>query len=78
MKSIVKENAASILSELIEKNGVKKTYVANRMGISPTKLSSVLHGRNKFTTDIALKAATALNISPEIFLHSSYTKCLKM
>ena len=74
MKSLVKEDAAEILSDLIEENGLKKTFVAYKMGITLPKLSSVLHGRNKFTADIAFRAAEVLNVSPEIFLHNNYTK----
>lgn len=74
MKSLVKDDAAEILSDLIEENGLKKTFVAYKMGITLPKLSSVLHGRNKFTADIAFRAAEVLNVSPGIFLHNNYTK----
>lgn len=74
MKSLVKDDAAEILSDLIEVNGLKKTFVAYKMGITLPKLSSVLHGRNKFTTDIAFRAAEVLGVSPEIFLRTDYTK----
>lgn len=74
MKRLVKDDAAEILSDLIEVNGLKKTFVAYKMGITLPKLSSVLHGRNKFTADIAFRAAEVLGVSPEIFLHTDYTK----
>lgn len=74
MKSLVKDDAAEILSDLIEVNGLKKTFVAYKMGITLPKLSNVLHGRNKFTADIAFRAAEVLGVSPEIFLHIDYTK----
>lgn len=33
------------LSEHIKKNGLKKTFVAEKIGISPSKLSHYLHGK---------------------------------
>lgn len=33
------------LSEHIKKSGLKKSYVADKIGISPSKLSNYLHGK---------------------------------
>lgn len=76
MCDVVKSNAAKILLETIEKKGIKKVYVAKRMGITSSQLSAILHGRLKFNADIAFKAAFALDESPKIFLRKSYTKCV--
>lgn len=72
MPGTVKPDAVDVLSEVINNKGIKKTFLADKMGISPAKLSNILYGRNKFTADLALKAAAALNLSPNIFLNSKY------
>lgn len=44
------------LLEHIKKNGLKKSYVAEKIGVSPSKLSNYLHGKliltDEFEQDI--------------------------
>ncbi|KRL81770.1 hypothetical protein [Ligilactobacillus equi] len=69
MTEIVKENARQILADEIAKRGLKKTYVAEKMGYKNLqKLSYILTGRDKFTGDVALRASKALGVSYKIFL----------
>lgn len=43
------------LSEHIKKSGLKKTYVADKIGISPSKLSNYLHGKLIVTNEFEQK-----------------------
>lgn len=68
MVSILKENASQKAKEYLRANGIKQSWVANKMGISEPVLSGRLNGRYNFDADFALAFSKALNISPDIFL----------
>lgn len=69
----VKNNAGNILKEYLKDHGIKQTFVANKMGLTVTNFNQRLNGRLKFTADFAISAATALGISPDIFLKKNYS-----
>jgi len=48
------------LSDYIKNSGLKKQFVAEKIGISPSKLSYYLHGKLFVTDDFADKIKTYL------------------
>ena len=66
--NVLDKDAERIAKEYLKTHGIKQSYVANKMGISETTLSSRLNGRLKFDENFALAFAKALNLSPTIFL----------
>lgn len=50
------------LSNLIESNGIKKTVIANKLGMSYTSLLNKLAGKTEFSVNEALALADILNI----------------
>ena len=70
---VVKDDANAILSKLIDEKGIKRTYLAERVGISPASMSALLHGRKKFTADLALQIGKVLDVPYTIFLTKSYS-----
>jgi transcriptional regulator with XRE-family HTH domain len=72
--SALKPNASFLAKEYLKNHGIKQSYVADRMGISYSSLSCKLNGRRKFDADFAIEFSKILNISPDIFLKSSFSK----
>lgn len=50
------------LINLIETNGVKKTVIANKLGMSYTSLLNKLQGKTEFTFKEAMAISSILNI----------------
>lgn len=73
MPEVVRENSNVILQKIIEERGIKKNYVAEEIGISPSSMSALLHGNKKFTADIAIRLGKVLNIPTSVFLNKSYS-----
>lgn len=72
MPSLTKENSAQILDQYLKEHGIKKSYLAKKMNMSPSNLTGYLNGTLRFTAEFAFGVADALNISPSIFLNKSY------
>ena len=66
--NIIENDATQIAKDYLKNHGIKQSYVADKMGISETTLSSRLNGRLKFDANFAITFAKSLNISPSIFL----------
>lgn len=77
MVSVTKENAGEIFDQLVTEKGMKKTFIAKQIGISPQTLNSKIH-HGGFDADLAFKVAKILNVNPTIFLSKSYTDSLKI
>lgn len=73
MPKPVKQDARIILQEIIDDRGMKKNYIANKLGISQSSMSALLSGNKKFTADIALQLAKILNVDNSVFLKKSYS-----
>ena len=76
MVSVTKENAGEIFDQLVKERGLKKTFIAQQIGISPQTLNSKIH-HGGFDADLAFKVAKILKINPAFFLAESYTNRLK-
>ena len=77
MVEVVKENASEILSSLIKEKGLMKSFIARKLGMKPSDISNRLSGRVKIDADFALKVAKVLEVDPDIFLNSFYSKRIK-
>lgn len=76
MEKVIKENASDIVEDLVEQRGLKKSFIAKKIGTSPQNLTNTLH-RGSINADIAFKLAKALDISPRIFFNEAYANFLK-
>ena len=73
MPKVVKDDANVILSKLIDDKGIKRTYLAKKVGISPSSMSALLHGNKRFTADLDLQIGKVLDVPYTIFLTKSYS-----
>ena len=71
MTTVLKRDAYKILKDEVDKRGIKRVYLANKIGISPNYLGSVLNGSKNLSTDVAIKASQVLGISFDAFLRKS-------
>ena len=72
MVNVAKDNAGEIFDQLVKERGIKKTFIAQKIGVSPRTLNS------GFDADLAFKVAKILKINPAVFLAESYTNRLKI
>lgn len=75
--NIVRKDAGEIFDRLVASKGLKKNFIASKMGISPQYLSNIIH-IGGFDADFAFKAAKILDVNPSIFLSKSYRDILKI
>lgn len=73
MPEVVKSDANLILQKIIDERGLKKNYIANELGISPSSMSALLSGRKKFRADIAIPLSKILGVPKSVFLNKSYS-----
>ena len=77
MVNVAKDNAGEIFDQLVKERGIKKTFIAQKIGVSPQTLNSKIH-HGGFDSDLAFKVAKILKINPAVFLAESYTNRLKI
>lgn len=77
MVSATKENAGEIFDRIVNEKGLKKTFIARQIGVSPQTLNYKIH-HGGFNADLAFKVARVLSINPVAFLAGSYTSCFKV
>lgn len=77
MVSVTKANAGEIFDSLVEQKGLKKNFIARKIGVSPQTLNARIH-HGGFDADLAFKVSKILNVNPSIFLAKSYTERLKL
>lgn len=59
----------AIINDEIEAREVKQKDLAKDMGISPSMLSDLIHGRRNITADLALRLESALEISAMFWMN---------
>lgn len=64
-------NISRLLSEYVERNGIKQIYIANKTGIPPDTISKILNNKRRMMADEFLEICFALNIDPNIFKKSA-------
>lgn len=57
-------NAAALVKSYLKDHGVKQSYIAENLGITPTEVSYKLNGKLKLTADDLIKIAMILKTSP--------------
>lgn len=72
MPKVVRDDAADILKKYLADHGIKNKYLADKIGMSESQLSSLLYKRSLLNGDKAILIAKALGISPNVFLKESY------
>ena len=77
MVSVTKDNAGEIFDELVKEKGLKKTFIAKKIGVSPQTLNTKIH-HGGFDADLAFQVAKILDVNPAIFLAKTYTDRLKI
>lgn len=71
MTSVLKPEAYKLLSDKIEERGIKRNFIAKKIGVTPNYLGSVLNGKRTLSTDLAIRVSQELNIPFDIFLNKS-------
>lgn len=71
MTSVLKPNANELLAKELKKRGLKKGWFAKQVGITPNYFASMLTGRAKLSTDVAIRASQLLDLPLDIFLNES-------
>ncbi len=59
----------AIINDEIEAREVKQKDLAKDMGISPSMLSDLIHGRRNISADLALRLESALEISAMFWMN---------
>jgi len=49
------------LLEIMEKRGISRKELARRMGVAPSRITSMLNGTNNFTIETLVRAARAVD-----------------
>lgn len=57
-----------ILKDEIEASGLKKSFIADKLGIRPNHLSEIFKGKRNITAELALKLEKALEIDAEFWV----------
>lgn len=71
MTTVLKDDAYKKLKSEIETRGLKKKYIASKIGITPNYLGQVLNGSRTLSTDVAIKASQILKVPLDVFLKKS-------
>lgn len=71
MTSVLKPEAYKLLSDEIEERGIKRNFIAKKIGVTPNYLGSVLNGKRALSTDLAIRVSQELDIPFDIFLNRS-------
>lgn len=70
MVSVVAENVRRIAKE----KGIKHTYIASKIGVSPRVLSNLLSGRSCITADQIIPLCVCLDVLPNDLFDCSTKK----
>lgn len=71
MTTVIQDDAYLKLNDIIAKRGLKVSFVAHKIGISPNYLGQVLKGNRHLSTDVAIKSSKALGLPVDYFLNKS-------
>ena len=56
------------LNEYLKEHGISQIFIAEKLGVSPTRMSMMLNGKRKMTADDLIKICKILKVSPEMFM----------
>lgn len=75
MTSVVKDNARDIFETVVQQKGLKKSFIAKKIGMSPQNLTNIIH-RRRINADFVFKVSKVLEVDPSIFIKKAYTENL--
>lgn len=61
---------ANNIGEYLRKNGIKQTWLAEKLNIPTTTLNGIIHGRSELKADMFIRICQILKVQPEIFAKS--------
>lgn len=56
------------LNEYLKEHGISQSFLAEKLGISRTRMSMMLNEKRKMTADDLIKICKILKVSPEMFM----------
>lgn len=68
-KELMASHPGYYIDEIIEDMGVTQKEFAIRLGTTPKTISKLVNGETGISNDLALKLASLLNSSPEMWLN---------
>ena len=57
------------LAEYIEQNGIMRKHIAEKCGMTKTKISEILNGKRELKADDLEKICNAINADPNKFIN---------
>lgn len=58
---------ATNINQYLVDNGIKKTWLAERLGVPTSTLSTILNGRVEMRAEMFIRICRILRVSPETF-----------
>lgn len=58
---------AKSIGEYLKENGIKQSWLADRLDVPPTTLNGIINGRAKMKADMFISICKILNVPPETF-----------
>lgn len=74
MPQVINDQALELLKSEIQKSGLKKNFIAGKLGMTDSRFSSFLTGRTKLSIEFLMMTSKVIGIDYRIFLNKSYTK----
>lgn len=59
---------AKNIGEYLKENGIKQTWLAERLEIPPQTLNGIIKGRSELKAETFITICKVLNVSPETFV----------
>lgn len=56
-----------LMDEIVKEKGLKQTYLAERVGMTPDAVSKILRGERKLTAEEFLVFCDVLDVNPNVF-----------
>jgi len=64
---------AKSIGEYLRENGIKQTWLADRLDIPATTLNGIINGRAEMKADMFISICRILNVPPETFAKETET-----
>lgn len=58
---------AKSIGEYLKENGIKQSWLADRLDVPPTTLNGIINGRAEMKADMFISICRILNVPPETF-----------
>jgi plasmid maintenance system antidote protein VapI len=58
---------AKCIGEYLKENGIKQTWLADRLDVPVTTLNGIINGRAEMKADMFISICRILNVPPETF-----------